>query len=168
MLALWAVVQAIILFVVAQMAPTQAEAAVGDGFAFRAALLEWLYAGGRLPASWATQPLLRLWEAVAATLGTFFSGGVLGVAILTRVINLAAFSAAAAVVGSEDVGALLLGLQPWLWLRSAAWLLFVATLSLPGYTGRYLPAQWPPRRRRAVGIGLALFVAATLFELLLM
>lgn len=166
LLAIWVAVQAITFFVMTLVAPTQAEWAVGNGFAYREALLEWMYTGSPLPASWYTQPGLRLLELAGIGVGSFASGGLLGVLFLTKSVNLMALGAAAAWQSADSLAPLMWGVQPWAWLRFAGYVLLVATLALPGYTGQYWPGGWPPRHRRAALIGLALLLAALAVEML--
>ncbi len=164
-LGLWVVVQFAAFFTVAYFAG--GDGAVPQGFVHRQALLEWIFGVGALPASWASEPLRRTVETLGATLGATLSGGILGVWFLVRTVNLFAFSVATALGATESLWGLLAGLQPWWLLRIVAYVGLVATLALPGYTGKWSPAGWLPGERRLFWTSLALLVLALLLEVLL-
>jgi len=164
-LGVWVAVQFAVFFVVAFLGG--GENAVPQGFAYRTALLEWLFGVGALPASWATEPVRRSVETLGVTLGATVSGGILGVWFLVRSINLFAFGAASAFSATSSVWGLLAGLQPWWLLRVVAYVGVVATFALPGYTGKWTPGGWSPGERRLFWVSAGLLVAALLLEVIL-
>jgi hypothetical protein len=167
MLSLWVLLQGLTVFLAATFAPARAETAIGDGFAYQTSLLAWLYTQSPLPASWATQPLLRVVELLGVVVGTALTGGLLGIWFLLRSLNLYAFGAGMVLATSESAAVLLAALEPWWLLRLIAYILLIAALAMPGFTGEYSPAAWPARRRKALWWGLALLGAALLIEPLL-
>ncbi len=166
MLALWLGVQALVFLALTLLATTRAEAAVGDGFAYQASLLSWLYTQSPLPASWGSQPLLRVIELLGVTVGTVVSGGLVGIWFLLRALNLWVFGIGAAINAGAGAAGLLAVLEPWWLLRLVSYALLVAVLASPGFTGDYLPASWPAGHRRVLAWGGALLAAALLLELL--
>lgn len=164
---LWLCVQAATLFAVTMLAPTRAELAIGGGWAYRQALLEWLYAGAPLPASLRSAPWQRLLEVAGVALGSLFSGGLLGVWFLVRSVNLAAYGAAAFAATTGSALWPLVALMPWALARIAGYAGLVATLSIVGYTGEWSPWAWPQGRRRLLWVSLALVAAGLLLETVL-
>lgn len=166
MLAIWASVQVMTFFALTVLAPARAESAVGGGFAYGGALLAWLYTQAPLPASWATQPLLRVVELLGVTVGSVFTGGLVGIWFLLRSLNLWVFGLAMALNAGAGGAGLLGVLEPWWLLRLIAYALLIAVLASPGFTGDYNPGAWPPGNRRALRWGGALLLAGLLLELL--
>jgi len=164
---LWVVIQGLTFFALTLLAPNPTEVAVGNGFTYQADLLAWLYTQTPLPASLATQPLLRIIELAGILLGAVLTGGGVAIWFLARSVNLYAFGAAAVLNAGGNVGTLLGALEPWWLLRLAAFILIIALLSSPGFTGEYNPAAWPAPRRRALWWGIGLLALALLLELLL-
>lgn len=164
-LALWAATQFVAFFVAVYF--TGGDGAIADGFAYRQALLEWVFGVGALPASWATEPVWRVVETLGVTIGSTLSGGILGVWLLVRSVNLYAFGAATALAATGSVWGMVAALEPWWLLRIVAYAGIVATFALPGYTGRWTPAGWSLGERRLFWTSLGLLVAALLLEVLL-
>lgn len=159
----WLLFEFVFIFALTLILPRSAEAAVGSGFAYREALLAWLYGVGALPAGWATQPLLRLWEVAAVTLGSLLSGGFLGYWILVKVTALAAYGAAAL----WESGAGVAGFLPWMLLRVAGYSGFVLVFAQPLWAGVWSPAALWREHRRLLLVCAALLAAALLIELAL-
>lgn len=167
MLAIWVSVQALAVLALTWAAPGRAEVAVGNGFAYQASLLSWLYTQSPLPASWATQPALRVVELAGVTVGAALTGGLAGIWFLLRSLTLYAFGIAAAWNASGTASAALGAAEPWWPLRIVAYTLLIAVLAMPGFTGEYNVARWPLGRRRVFWWGIGLLAAALLVEALL-
>jgi hypothetical protein len=159
-LAAWLAFEFAVVFAAAFAVPRGAEAAVGGGFAYRAALLEWLYGAARLPTGWADQPWLRAWELVAATAGSLLTGGFLGYWILVKTTALAAYGAAAV----WESGAGISGFLPWQLLRIAGYSGFVVVFAQALWAGMWSPRALWRAHRRTLLISAALLGAALLFE----
>lgn len=162
-LAAWLAFEFAVVFAAAFAVPRGAEAAVGGGFAYRAALLEWLYGAARLPTGWADQPWLRAWELVAATAGSLLTGGFLGYWILVKLTALAAYGAAVV----WEAGGGLAGLLPWPLLRIAGYSGFVVVFAQAPWAGVWSPRALWRAHRRALLVSAALLGAALLLEVLL-
>jgi hypothetical protein len=163
MLAAWLLFEFAVVFAATLVVPRGAEAAVGSGFAYRAALLEWLYGVGTLPTGWAAQPLLRVWEIVAATAGSLLTGGFLGYWILVKTTALAAYGAAAVWESGAGIG----GFLPWQLLRIAGYSGFVVVFAQALWVGVWSPRALWRAHRRTLLISAALLGAALLLEALL-
>lgn len=162
-LAAWLAFEFAVIFAAALLIPRGAEAAVGGGFAYRAALLEWLYGAGPLPTGWAAQPWLRAWEIVAATAGSLLTGGFLGYWVLVKLTALAAYGAA--VVWESGAG--IAGFLPWQLLRVAGLSGFVAVCAQALWAGVWSPRALWRAHRRLLLVSAALLGAALLLEALL-
>ena len=90
---LWLALSMSILILLMLVAPGQVERAFTDGFMHRALTSEWYFARSPLPASFATQPVPSLLEVLGVTLGSFITGGLVGLWYVVRMANLAGFSA---------------------------------------------------------------------------
>ncbi len=152
-LAIWVGVQIVTVFVLTLIAPNALEKAVGGGFLYREALLNWLYAGRILPQSWFSQPLLHLLEVAGITLGSLASGGLVGVWFLVRTVNQFAFGAAALVDSAGGLAGMMAGLQPWYLLRIAGYVGLLPFFALPGFTGDRRPWRKSDARRRLLLAG---------------
>lgn len=164
---LWLAFSMASLIGVTLVAPGQVERAFDDGFMVRAMFSEWYFANSPLPASFVTAPLSSLLEIAGITLGSLFTGGVVGVWSLMRMANLAAFSA----------GHLLgvLGSPLWLFVTLPIWSLLqlsgagglVVLFAEPLLVDRFALGDWLARRRRPLLLFGSLYVAGLLAELLL-
>lgn len=166
-LALWCAAQALAVAVMSIALPQRAEMAVGGGFLYREALLEWGYAGGVLPASWGASPLPRVIDLFGVTVGAALTAGLFGVWCLVRMVNLYAFGLAAMLESTRSAWGLIGGIAPWTLLRIIGSICTIATLSQIGFTGEWLPSRWPVLQRRVLWAGLALLLADILIELAL-
>ncbi len=166
-LLLWVAAQFVAMVLLARFSPVQAEAAVGDGFAHREALLEWLFTARALPVSLTSAPGLRLLEVAGVAVGALLSGGLLGLWFLMRTVNLIAFGAGILWAATGSLLALVGGLQPWALLRIGGYMGLIACLAPVGFDGAWLPGAWGASRRRLFWIALALLGAGLLLELLL-
>ena len=162
-LAAWLLVEFAVVFAATLIVPRGAEAAVGGGFAYRAALLEWLYGVGTLPTGWAAQPGLRAWEIGAATAGSLLTGGFLGYWTVVKLTALAAYGAAVAWESGAGLG----GLLPWQLLRIAGYCGLVVITAQALWAGIWSPGALRRAHRRLLPVSVALLGAALLLEVLL-
>lgn len=165
-LGLWCALQFFVVGGLTLIAPSRAEAAIGNGFLYREALLEWHFTGESLPASWLLQPLARGAELLGVTVGAAISAGLLGIWFLVRLVNLYAFGLAAMAQVTGEPSLVFTGLAPWLALRILGSIATIASLGQVGFTGVWNPLHWPALQRRTLWIGIALLVAGLLVELI--
>lgn len=166
-MALWIILELVTFVAVALLFPNSAERAINGGFAYRSALLTWLYAGEPLPNSFVTAPASRLLELAGVILGSLFTAGLVGSWFLVRAVNLAGY--AIATVGSSLGSALGWALAIPLWY--AAWIAGLACLVIlcaePLLTSNWsLNFYWTQRRRLLVA-SAALLALGLLLELVL-
>jgi hypothetical protein len=166
-LALWVVIQIVTVFALTLAAPNRLEEAVGNGFLYREALLNWLYAGTALPDSWFSQPMQHLLEIAGVLLGSIISGGLVGVWFLLRAVNDFAFGAAALVGSAGGIAGFMAALQPWMLLRIMGYVGLLPFLAMPGFTGDWQPWRLSSARSRLMLTALLLLVAGLLLELFL-
>jgi len=163
----WLLVSMTSLIVLMLLVPGQVERAFDDGFMVRAMTSEWYFTNSPLPASFATEPIPAALEIAGVTLGALFTGGVIGVWSLVRMANLAAFTA----------GHLLgvLGSPLWIVVALPIWNLLqivgagglVVLFAEPLLVDRFGLRRWFTRRRLALAIFGAIYVAGVLAKLIL-
>ncbi|MCL4825778.1 MAG: hypothetical protein KJZ95_00335 [Caldilinea sp.] len=163
----WLLVSMTSLIVLMLLVPGQVERAFDDGFMVRAMTSEWYFTNSPLPASFATEPIPAALEIAGVTLGALFTGGVIGVWSLVRMANLAAFTA----------GHLLgvLGSPLWIVVALPIWNLLqivgagglVVIFAEPLLVDRFGLRRWFTRRRLALAIFGAIYVAGVLAKLIL-
>jgi hypothetical protein len=166
-LAIWLVVQLIVLTVVTRLAPNQVEHAIREGFAYRSASIAWLHGAQSLPASLLSAPFSRFFEVVGVLLGSLLTGGFLGVWLLIRGANLAGYAAGAFWQDSHSLATVFAGLAPWVLLRLAGYMGFVALLAEPLLTSNWSLRYYLSERRQPLRISTAMLLVGLLLELLL-
>lgn len=166
-MALWLVLEVLVMVLVTHFLPGSAERAVGNGFGFRTALLAWLYAGEPLPNGWSAAPLTRLVQLIGVSLGSLLTAGFVGAWFLVRAVNQLGF--AIAIAGASLGGPLgwLLAIPLW----SLAWIAGLAGLIIvcaePLLTSNWSITFYGKQRRALLVAVAALLAAGLLLELLL-
>jgi hypothetical protein len=166
-LAIWLVVQLMVLTLVTRLAPGQVEHAIREGFAYRSASIGWLHGAESLPGSLVSAPVSRLVEVVGVLVGSLLTGGLLGVWLLIRSANFAGYAAGAFWQDSNSLATVLAGLAPWVLVRLAGYAGFVALLAEPLLTSNWSLRYYLDERRHLVRISTALLLVGLLLELLL-
>lgn len=165
--ALWLVLQTLVLLLLTLLAPTQVERAISNGFQQRGDYLLWFYGGQSLPDSWLTQPGSRLSQLLGILLGSLLTGGLVGLWVLMRAVNLAAFEMGALLQSKLSLWTFLSILQPWTLCRLAAYGGLVGLLAEPLLTSNWRPQFYLTLRRRPFMISAALLLLGLFFELTL-
>lgn len=167
MVALWLVLQIMILLLLTLLAPTQVERAISNGFQQRADTMLWFYGGEGLPDAWFVRPGSRLGELLGILLGSLFTGGLVGVWVLVRAVNSAAFLMGSLLQSQPGVRTFLAMLQPWTLCRLAAYGGLVGLLAEPLLTSNWRPQFYLTVRRRPLLISAGLLILGLLTEVLL-
>ncbi len=168
-LALWLVTQFIVFLVVTVLAEERVQVAIPNGFAYGMAYIEWFYqtAGAIRPDSFAAQPLARISELIAVTLGTLLSAGLVGVWFLVRALNLAAFNMGVLLVVSDKPLAFLEAVPVWSLLRISGYAGFIILFAEPLLTSNWNPGFYLRERRQLFLVSIILTLVGLLLELIL-
>jgi len=146
-LSIWLVVQLMTMSLITWFAPSQVEGAIGDGFIYRRAYLEWFFATGPAPDSFFVQPFNRVVELIGVLVGSLISGGLIGVWFLTRATNLAGFGVGSLLIPLQGATSLVAALPIWTLVRLAGYGGLIALLAEPLLTGHWaLGYYWQERR----------------------
>lgn len=165
--AIWLVLQITMLLLLTVLAPTQVERAISNGFQQRADTLLWFYGGQGLPDAWFTQPGGRLGELLGILFGSLFTGGIIGLWVLIRAANLAAFVMGSLLQSQPGLRTFLAMFQPWTLCRLAAYGGLVGLLAEPLLTSNWRPQFYLTIRRRPLLLSGALLLLSLLLEVLL-
>lgn len=165
--ALWLVTTMLVLITLTMLVPAQVERAFAEGFFHRAAFSEWYFAGSPLPASFTAAPLAKTLEIAGITVGSLFTGGVVGIWSLVRLANLTAFSAGhlLGVLGSPLW--IFAALPIWSLLQLAGAAGLVALGAEPMLVDRFALRQWLQRRRRELLLFGAIYAVGLVAEAVL-
>lgn len=163
----WLAVSMSILILLMLVAPTQVERAFEDGFMVRAMTSEWYFTNSPLPASFVTEPIPATLEIAGVTLGSLFTGGVVGVWSLVRMANLAAFTAGHLLGALGNPLWIVVALPIWSLLQLAGAGGLIVLFAEPLLVDRFRLGRWFPRRRRALAIFGALYLAGVVAEIIL-
>ncbi|MEJ5247103.1 MAG: hypothetical protein WHS90_05005 [Caldilinea sp.] len=166
-IALWLTTSMLVLILLTLFAPAQIERAFADGFLHRAAFSEWYFAGSPLPASFAAAPLAKTLEVVGITVGSLFTGGLVGVWSLVRLANLTAFSAGHLLGVLESPLWIFVALPIWSILQLVGATGLVALCAEPMLVDRFAFGRWLQRRRRELLIFGAIYAAGLAAEAVL-
>jgi hypothetical protein len=163
---IWLVVQSITMITLVWLVPGQIERAIGDGFIYREAYLQWFFAGGHPPDSLLIQPVNRLIELAGILFGALASGGLIGIWFLVRAVNLTGYSIGALMVALGGWTHLFAALPVWNLIRLAGYAGFVILLADPLLTSNwslhYYRAEW-----RLLLVASLLLVLGLLLEFIL-
>lgn len=162
--AVWLAVQFLTVVVVTWLANEQVEQVIPNGFAARAAFLEWFYTGVNLPHSWRGELAARLVELASVTVGSLLTGGLAGAWALTRAVNSAGFEAGSLLLSQGNWGLLPAGILPWLLLSIGGYAGLTALLAQPLWTGVWSPQHYVRQHGRFLLICLALVASGILLE----
>lgn len=164
---MWLLVSMSALILLTLVVPGQVERAFDDGFMVRAMTSEWYFANSPLPASFATELIPAALEIAGITLGALFTGGIIGVWSMVRLANLSAFMAGHLLGVLGNPVWIVVALPIWSLLQLAGAGGLVVLFAEPLLVDRFGLGRWFTRRRRALAIFGAIYVAGVLAELIL-
>jgi hypothetical protein len=167
LLALWLLLQMLALLLLTLVVPGQVERAISNGFQQRSDYLLWFYGGAGLPDTWLTQPWRRLGEFLGILFGSLLTGGLVGLWVLVRTVNLAAFEMGALLQSKPSVWMFLAILQPWTLCRLAGYGGLVGLLAEPLLTSNWRPQFYLTIRRRPFVTSGSLLLLGLLLEVTL-
>jgi len=148
-MALWLPLQFLVMALLAWLIPSQAEQAIAEGYNHRMLLFSWLQGYNPPPQGLLREPLSVIGQLLGIIVGTLISGGLIGIYILERAVNLAGYNMGSLLLVDSST-AWLAALWPWAWLR------------LAGYSGLVLK-----ERRRLLMISIGLVIVGLCLELIL-
>jgi hypothetical protein len=145
----------------------QAEAAISDGFAYRAEIVAWFYGRAALPDGFAVAPGTRLVEALGVVLGSLATAGIAGLWFVVRILNQAAYGTGILLTTLEQPNYLLLVIPYWTFVRVAGYAGLVVLCAIPLLTYQWSPMYYWRNHRRLVVWSLGLLALGLLLELFL-
>lgn len=168
-MAIWLVIQFMVVTTLTWFLEARAERAFHDGFQYRMDYVAWFYraADAIRPDSFAAAPFSRLLELVGVLLGSLVSVGLIGIWFLVKSVNLAAYNMGILLVALNSVAGLFLALPLWSLLRIVGYAGLVILLSEPGITGKWQPGYYWRTRQQLIVIAGGLLLGGLLLELFL-
>ncbi len=166
-MALWLPVQFIVLVLLTRLFGAQVEHAFTDGFAYRGAITAWFFGGGPLPGSLAVEPIRRVVELAAVSIGSVVSAGLVGVWVTVSQTNRAAYGMGVLLRSLVNGGDAFFTVPLWSLVRIAGYAGLVVLLAEPLLTYTWSPSVYWRTRRRLILVAVTLIVAGLLLELLL-
>lgn len=165
--AIWLVCQLVMMILLSLFIPEQVERVIPDGFNRRTAFFEWFFTG----VSHLDSPLRRPWQAISEligiTIGTLVTGGLVGIWILERIVNIAGFYAGSILSISDTPMGIIAGLPIWTIARILSYTGFSILLAEPMQTGNWSLIYYLTRHRRLLTISVGLLLISLLLELVL-
>jgi hypothetical protein len=165
--ALWLPIQFLAITLLTWFFGTQLESAFNDGFAYRAAITSWFFAGAPFPHGLTSAPAATAIEVAAVLLGSLATAGVIGFWFLVRLVNQAAYGAGILMEMLTNPAQAFLVIPYWTLLRAAAYGGLIVPCALPLLTYQWSPVYYWGHHRRLVVISVALLALALLVELFL-
>ncbi len=164
LIGLWAVLQFLIIWGLTSLVPLHVEQAIPNGFVQGRGFLEWFHGQGVLPGG---SILWRLLESIGVLVGSVVTGGLAGIWLFVRALNLAGFDAG--LLGSTIGGTqgFIAGLPFWTLLRLMGYAIFIVVLAEPLLTSNWSPAYYLSKRRIPLLVGTILLLLGLLLELIL-
>jgi len=164
---IWLLIQLLVILVLTWLVPLQLERAIGDGFLYRSAYLQWFFGRGIEPDSLWAQPGNRLIELAGVIIGSLATGGLLGVWFLVRAVNLTGFSMGALIAPLGGFSHLLGALPLWTLVRLAGYAGAVIYLAEPLLTSNWSLRYYGNQRRQFLLVVVGLLCLGFLLEFLL-
>ncbi|MBV7337900.1 hypothetical protein KFU94_58660 [Chloroflexi bacterium TSY] len=165
--AIWLVCQLVVMILLSMFMPEQVERAIPDGFNRKAAFFEWFFTG----VSHLDSPLRRPWqtifELIGITIGTLATGGLIGIWILERTVNIAGFYAGSILSINNTPLGLVAGLPIWTIARILSYTGFAILLAEPMQTGNWSLIYYLTEHRRLLTTSIGLLLISLLLELVL-
>lgn len=164
---IWLVIQLGVILILTWLVPLQLEKAIGDGFLYRSAYLQWFFGRGVEPDSLWAQPLNRSIELAGIMIGSLATGGLVGVWFLVRAANITGFGMGALIAPLGGFSHLLGALPLWTLVRLAGYAGAVVYLAEPLLTGNWSMRYYGNERRRLLLVVVGLLCLGLLLEFLL-
>ncbi|MEZ4673229.1 MAG: hypothetical protein R2932_03170 [Caldilineaceae bacterium] len=168
-IALWLVLQFLVIVLATIFAEQRIQAAIPDGFHYRMAYAEWFYssAGAVRPDSFAAHPVARTVEVLGVTLGSLLSVGLVGLWFLMRALNLAAFSMGSLLLAIGDTGGFLGAIPLWSLVRISGYAGLIVCFTEPLLTNDWQLWTYLRKRRRLLLTAIGLTAGGMVLELFL-
>jgi len=164
---IWLIVQCAVISILTWLVPLPIEQAIGNGFFYREAYLQWFFGRGLLPNGLAMQPTNRIIELVGITLGSLVSGGLVGLWFFVNAINLTGFSIGSLVAPLGGFAHLLGALPLWTLARLVGYACAVVGLAEPLLTRNWAARYYATARRQLMLAAIGLIALGLLLELIL-
>lgn len=160
--AIWLVLQFLIMSVGTALLPRPFDRAIHDGFSYYEMLLLWLHSGGGLQEPVLASPFARLGEFFLVLLGTLLTAGLVGVWLLARAVNELGF--VVGLMAPSGPATILVGLMPWRVMTIAGHAGFVVLLAQPLLTNNWNPASYIGKHRRLIHSSIVLVALGFVLE----
>jgi hypothetical protein len=166
-MAFWLPIQFITLTLLARFFGGQTEAAFSNGFVYRGAITAWFFAGAFYPDGLVTSPLSYLLQFVGIVVGSLATAGLIGIWVLVRVINQAAYGTGILLTSLQTSWHAFLVIPYWTLLRAAGYAGIIVLCAEPLLTYNWSPSYYWQNHRKLILVSLALVVLGLVLELLL-
>jgi hypothetical protein len=166
-MAYWLPIQFIVLTLLTRFFGAQTEAAFTNGFVYRGAIAAWFFAGAPYPDGLVTSPLSYLLEFVGVVIGSLVTAGLVGVWILVRLVNQAAYGTGILLTSLQTSWHALLVIPYWTLLRAAGYAGLIVLCAEPLLTYNWSPSYYWQNHRRLILVSVGLVILGLLVELIL-
>jgi hypothetical protein len=166
-MAVWLPIQFIVLTVLTRFLGAQTEAAFTNGFAYRGAIASWFFAGAPYPDGLISSPLSYLLEFAGIVIGSLATAGLVGVWILVRLVNQAAYGTGILLTSLQTSWHALLVIPYWTLLRIAGYAGMVVLCAEPLLTYNWSPSYYWQNHRKLILVSVALVLLGLIIELFL-
>lgn len=164
---IWLICQCAIISVLTWLMPLQLEHAIGNGFLYHEAYLQWFFGHGLLPDSLAVQPANRIIELAGILLGSLLTGGLVGVWFFVRAINLTGFSIGSLIAPLGGFAHLIGALPIWTLIRLSGYAGAIVWLAEPLLTRNWSLRYYGTERRQLMLVAIGLLGLGLLLEFIL-
>ena len=166
-IATWLPIQFLVILLLTRLLDGHLETAFSDGFAYRAAITAWFFAGAPHPAGLANQPLAYLIEFGGVVIGSLVTAGLVGTWFLMRLVNQAAYGTGILLATLANPGQAFLVIPYWTLMRAAGYAGLIVLCAMPLLTYRRSPTYYWQYHRKLILVSLALVAIGILVELFL-
>lgn len=166
-MAVWLPIQFIVLTLLTRFFGAQTEAAFTNGFVYRGAIAAWFFAGAPYPDGFVISPLSHLLEVVGIVIGSLATAGLVGIWILVRLINQAAYGTGILLTSLQTSWHALLVIPYWTLLRAAGYAGMIVLCAEPLLTYNWSPSHYWLNHRKLILVSVALIVLGFVLELFL-
>lgn len=166
-MALWLIIQFVVLTLLTRLFRDQIEVAFHNGFVYRGTITSWFFGGAPYPDGIASDPLARLIEMAAIVFGALATAGLVGIGVLVRLVNQSGYGTGILLASLANPAQSLLVIPYWTLLRAAGYAGLIVLCAMPLLTYTWSPGYYWQNHRRLTVISVALVLLGLLVELFL-
>jgi hypothetical protein len=167
LMAIWLPLQFVLMILLTRLFSVQLEAAIPDGFAYRGAITAWFFGGAPHPTGVASEPVAYVIELAGIVFGALATAGLVGIWILVRLVNQAAFGTGVLLASLANPSQSLLVIPYWTLLRAAGYAGLVVLCAMPLLTYSWSPSYYWQHHRKLILLSVGLVMVGSIVELFL-